>query len=483
MHQDERTITQNNETGEENGWLRLKIIVKNTSNYSFKVFEDLKHGELTIFEPVGPCDNNEFDSEKGKLIGICEKKKDTIIVYQRLRGFGPQGALFLKSKENSKFYFKLYFDLSRIPTNPRCTYIYQGGDYSMVTPIFCFPTEGDDSEYVVEYSISDPVLCNNFYHVTDTHFSDGLEDKEYANKFNYAHKCLFDRINSDDQSLGLIHTGDVCYEDEHFSDYQKYYLKAPNVRDDFKPKYLKNLYEGYGNHDKSDVIKSIHNRLENGRENTSYDQCICEINKDLINPYHYYWYWHGVCFIHLNLAPIDGKDKSGNDAKEALTYLKDVLKILGDQKPVILCFHYLIAYEFQDNPEVEFLTAQQKKDFWDVIKDYNICAILCGHIHNIFSSYRFSFIFNNEKYVTNIPCYSAGTMKPDYYGSKEAYKSTYYRFEFDDEKKKIKAYKNEITFLAEPVPQTSEYNMLGGIDITAGKKPKCDITPESAKKD
>lgn len=317
-----------------------------------------------------------------------------MILYERLNGYGPKGTLFFKAKDNEgTFYFKLYFELSISASNPRCTYIYPDGDYSMVSPIYCFPTCGDANTYTAEFTISEPVLCNNFYHVSDTHFSDGLEKKEDANRFNYVHKNIFDKINSDDLSLGLIHTGDICYQDEHFSDYRNYYLKAPSVRDDFKPKYLKNLYEGYGNHDKSDVIKSIQERHYNGWHNTSYDQCICE---DYDSPrIHYYWYWHGVCFIHLNLAPIDGKDNSGNDGNNALSYLKEVLEQWGDQKPVILCFHYLITLMIQDNPNLDFLSAQQIKDFWDVIKDYNICAILCGHVHQL-NQNDFSFKYNHE---------------------------------------------------------------------------------------
>lgn len=488
MYQDERTITPNNETDSVDPKdYRIKIIIKNTSSYDFEVDQtELESGQFISFEPIGPCATNEPDKH---ALGTCQKGQESLIIYEKYNGKGPKGTLAFKAKGNeTAFYFKLYFDLSwYYEENPRCAYIYQQGDYSMASTGCCFLTPGYYKNFTSEITIFDPVLCNNFYHVSDTHFENNLEGVKFAYIFDYVHRRLFDRINSDDQALGLIHTGDICYEDQHFEDYKKYYLKAGNVRDDFKPKYLKNLYEGYGNHDKSDVIDQIKQRHINARgyEKNSYDQCICD-DYDSENYLHYFWTWHGVRFIHLNLAPIDEKDNDGHEGYKALSYLKTALTYTGDQMPVILCFHYLIDSEYQDKPGYGFLSEQQIKDFWDAIKDYNICAIICGHLHGVGQPY-FSFVYNKELYTTNIRSYFSAII-PCRYKEKvkekeiEGYRSYYYRFQFDDENKIIKAYYYKIKIPDEAEPHELDFH-IEDIDITAGKKPTCDVKPAIPEED
>ncbi len=232
MYQDERAITpKNEEEPASNEYRKLKIIIKNTSSHDYKVYQNLCCGVLLSFESGDHCINNESDSNGFEYIGTCGMNTDTTILYERNNFKGPQGTLYFKDIDNGDtFYFKLYFDHSLQPSDPRCTYVYQQGDYSIASPICCFPVLESGSTYRSEFTISDPVLCNNFYHVSDTLFSGRLEEKEYANAFATAHEGLFDRINRDDRSLGLIHTGDICYKDERFDDYKKYYLKAGKKR-------------------------------------------------------------------------------------------------------------------------------------------------------------------------------------------------------------------------------------------------------------
>lgn len=480
MQQDERITTGNNEaTGGIFDIIRLKIIIKNQSGHSFNVDKFLKSGEEV--DGIAPLNNTESDSHENVRIGICEKDKETIYLFEQYHLKGPQGALYFTAVDHGQWKFKLYFDLSILEENPRCAYIFPYGDYSFVSPICCFPTLGDCDTYTytVEFTISDPELCkcNSFYHVTDTHFNPEFDEGDQAERFKIAHEILFDRINNDNTSLGLIHTGDITHEGQNFSQYEKYYLKAPNVQkynEESNPKYLKNLYEGYGNHDRSNVIERIKERHEHWLENDSQDQCAFEDCAS--NGLHYYWRWRGVYFIHLNLAPIDGKD--GNDA---LAYLNMILNRLyiewGKLVPVILCFHYLISLSIPEEHrhKVDFLTDQQKKDIWDVVKDYNVCAILCGHVHTMFNRYMFSFTYNGEEYRTSIPCFCAGALKPVLYKSERIIKSTYYRFEFDEENNKIVPYRNYIEFPENAPKKIREDKMKCSIDISSGKKPACDI--------
>ncbi len=483
MQQDERITTGNNEaTGGIFDIIRLKIIIKNQSGHSFNVDKFLKSGEEV--DGIAPLNNTESDSHENVRIGICEKDEETIYLFEQYHLKGPQGALYFTAVDHGQWKFKLYFDLSILEENPRCAYIFPYGDYSFVSPICCFPTLGDCDTYTytVEFTISDPELCkcNSFYHVTDTHFNPEFDEGDQAERFKIAHEILFDRINNDNTSLGLIHTGDITHEGQNFSQYEKYYLKAPNVQkynEESNPKYLKNLYEGYGNHDRSNVIERIKERHEHWLENDSQDQCAFEDCAS--NGLHYYWRWRGVYFIHLNLAPIDGKD--GNDA---LAYLNMILNRLyiewGKLVPVILCFHYLITTKIEGNGKVDFLSAKQKIDIWKVIKDYNICAILCGHVHNYDGPYDFSFHYNNTLYDTNIPCFCAGAMKLRQL-SDNRFIATYNRCEFNKDNSVITVRRNEIFFHGKEA--TTYESGLGDIDITEGKKPILKISSIPPKQD
>lgn len=475
MYQDERSITPNNEAGEGDLDPRLIMTFINTSSHRFRVYKLLNSGVFISVTPI-IIDNNESDSNDSDSVFLSDTKRELEFLFGTKDLEGPSGTLVFKAEDNEDLHFKIYFDLSILPTNPRCSYVYQQGVYSMASPICCFPDKYLPEKYTNYYrtifTISDPVLCNSFYHVSDSHFSERLKDKAFADKFTYAHRSLFDRINSDDKSLGLIHTGDVCTYDERFSDYCNFYLKAKRIEDNFEPKYLKNLYEGYGYYDKSQVIDRIRERHVNELKRTSFDQCIID-NCDSEEKLHYFWNWHGVRFIHLNLAPIDEKDTVGHEGYNALSYLKYALKYWSNRRPVILCFHYLLDY--WTSKQFGFLSEQQIKDFWDVIKDYNICAILCGQIHLANKGF-FNFIYNNEIYSTNIPYFCSGAIEPNRYETKNADMSYYNRFEFDDTMNKIRAFQNEISFPDNSDPQTHEYQ-TGYIDITEGKKPTCEIKP------
>ena len=477
MYQDERAITPNQEA--ESGDLDPRLIMNiiNTSSQRFRVYYLLKSGSCIKVTPI-VFDNKESDSDS---LFICDTKREVEFIFGTKELEGPSGTLVFQAENNEDLHFQIYFDLSILPSNPRCSYVYQQGVYSMASPICCFPEkffpEKLKNNYITTFTISDPVLCNSFYHVSDSHFSEKLKDKAFAEKFTYAHRSLFDRINSDDKSLGLIHTGDVCTYDECFSDYCNFYLKAKRIEDNFEPKYLKNLYEGYGYYDKSQVIDRIRERHEIDLTRKTFDQCIFE-GCDSEEKLHYYWTWHGVRFIHLNLAPIDEKDTVGHEGYNALSYLKYVLNIWGNRRPVILCFHYLLGYWTQLSKAYGFLSEQQIKDFWDVIKDYNICAILCGQVHLV-NQGLFNFKYNNDIYTTNIPCYCSGAIEPHREETKNADMSYYNRFEFDDTMNKIRAFQNEISFPDNSDPQTHEYQ-TGYIDITEGKKPTCDINPVPA---
>ncbi len=380
-----------------NSGIKLKIVINNKdSKITYNITEHLWNGERIS------------NLEK------CPPNEEKTIEYEGYHSKGPKGCLDFYANDNSNYKFRLYFELSYSSSNPRCSYIYQQNDYSMVYPVVCFPVYNEEEKYYkVEYTISKPKKCTNFYHISDTHFSDGIGN--VSDMFFNANSFLFQKINGDDLALGLIHTGDICYQDESFALYRNLYLKKPihtfPMYQIFEGVYLKNLYEGYGNHDKKKVINSIKERhirstIEED-DSEAYDQSPLDLILDEENKLHYRWRWHNVHFIHLNLAPIDGEDASGNKGYNALTFLKKQLDNIGTEEPVILCFHYYMRIWVQEKETLNFMKEEDIFKFWDTIKGYNICAMLNGHIHGMEHG-NFDFKYNETKYYTNVPCFCAG---------------------------------------------------------------------------
>lgn len=109
------------------------------------------------------------------------------------------------------------------------------------------------------------------------------------------------------------------------------------------------------------------------------------------NGFHYAWQWNGVHFICVNLCPADTTDPetpftygkpgpgSWNDPLAALKFLKEYLRNVGRDDPVIIWQHYGYCEGF--NFDWYWWSAKQRRAFYDAVKDYNIVALLHGHTH------------------------------------------------------------------------------------------------------
>lgn len=106
---------------------------------------------------------------------------------------------------------------------------------------------------------------------------------------------------------------------------------------------------------------------------------------------HYSWDWQDVHFVHLNVFPANENcsscppDASYIDPYDALSFLQKDLKLnvindhsvqVSDRRPIVLVHHYGF-----NAPGLRDWSEQQRVDYWNTIKDYNVLAILVGHTH------------------------------------------------------------------------------------------------------
>jgi len=134
------------------------------------------------------------------------------------------------------------------------------------------------------------------------------------------------------------------------------------------------VYEGYGNHDCLDptVPEGIkaRNRIRPGLSNISS------------NGYHYSWDWDFLHLVCLNLFPANEVDnqKPPHDPRHSLDFLVDDLarNVGRSGRPVIVCHHYGV-----DGNSNLWWSDQQRTNFFEALKNYNVVEILSGHTHNV----------------------------------------------------------------------------------------------------
>ncbi|MFA6118959.1 MAG: metallophosphoesterase [Parachlamydiales bacterium] len=162
------------------------------------------------------------------------------------------------------------------------------------------------------------------------------------------------------------------------------------------------VFEGYGNHDNLAWLEwvqdSIKYRNQNRKENINISE----------NGLHYSWDWEGVHFIQLNIYPGDSEE-----AEQSLTFLKyDLQNNLKDPKTPLVLFHH---YGF-DGYSDDWWTSEERENYYQVIKDYNVAAIFQGHQHSVF-----------HIVWKGIDVFSSGAMKDN----------SYFVCQIDDKKLKI----------------------------------------------
>jgi len=183
---------------------------------------------------------------------------------------------------------------------------------------------------------------------------------------------------------GVIHAGDVLdgYEglenewrhfETHFGlDGSDGWLNFP-------------VYEGYGNHDTHFPLASIAGLISARNEHRpgvthvsapyTYPQDGGRYAGSSVDGVHYAWKWGPVHFVQTNMRVGDGTDRFA--AAGSLSFLRDYLEnVVGDTGAAVVIIHHLnIIMQETEWPEADRLA------YYDLIKDYNIVAILHGHQH------------------------------------------------------------------------------------------------------
>jgi hypothetical protein len=198
---------------------------------------------------------------------------------------------------------------------------------------------------------------------------------------------LTSKLKSDSRYRGLIVAGDLTMNSnrEEFD----FYLNSIKGMTRF-------IYDGVGNHDfyQASDLQRIGAAFKPGilpipeeiRENVKTRKRTTP--KSLERGHHYSWDWGDVHFVQLNLYPGNSPGKVGKhdsstvlmDPFNSLQFLADDLraKVGTSGRPVVLTHHYgLEPFSCQD----DWWTAAERSAYWDVIADYNVIAIISGHLH------------------------------------------------------------------------------------------------------
>jgi hypothetical protein len=128
------------------------------------------------------------------------------------------------------------------------------------------------------------------------------------------------------------------------------------------------VYEGYGNHDLgASVLPGIcaRNPSRPGVSNFA------------TNGYHYSWDWDSLHLVCLNLFPGDSSDNSLESNLSLFFLEEDLARNVGDSgRPVLIYQHYGF-----DDMSCRWWSDQERTNYFEVIKKYNVIAIFAGHNH------------------------------------------------------------------------------------------------------
>jgi cytolysin (calcineurin-like family phosphatase) len=185
------------------------------------------------------------------------------------------------------------------------------------------------------------------------------------------------------------------------------------------------VFEGYGNHD-FDVLEhtpSPYNGQAPARDIVSIRNKVRATWPEMrrfaaANAGHYSWDWDSTHFVHVNLVASDAiamntDDDSGTqmerDPQGALTFLQQDLaaEVGASCRPVIVIMHYGFD-PFSD--EGRWWDEAQRLAFLDVVRPYNVVAILHGHVHET-RAYSMTDAWgkNYDVFSLGSPFYNQGT--------------------------------------------------------------------------
>lgn len=164
---------------------------------------------------------------------------------------------------------------------------------------------------------------------------------------------------------GVIHLGDITNDgkQEQWAMFVRDYgLTGKDGRLTYP------VYETFGNHDggpKSPVRDGI-------RQRNLHRVGLTAIST---NGLHYCWDWDGIRFVSLGVAP--GSTAHPYDPEYSMEFLEEVLqKHVKKGQPVILLHHFGF-----DPHSLGWWSEERRSEYYDLIKDQNVLAIIHGHAH------------------------------------------------------------------------------------------------------
>jgi predicted phosphodiesterase len=127
------------------------------------------------------------------------------------------------------------------------------------------------------------------------------------------------------------------------------------------------VYEAFGNHDSDLVRKGV-------RERNKSRVGIKDLSD---NGLHYSWDWNNIHFVCLGVRP--GVTKHPYDPDHSIEFLeKDLTKnVAKSGRPVILMHHF----GFDKAHSLNWWTDEERTNYYNIIKDYNVIGIIHGHAH------------------------------------------------------------------------------------------------------
>jgi hypothetical protein len=198
--------------------------------------------------------------------------------------------------------------------------------------------------------------------------------------------------------VGVIHVGDILESG----------LEAPLTKPQTLAKQLENyvkdfgllgnevgtlvklpVYEAYGNHDQDGYLKEISDAIAsrsdqlpgiNGRSGTfTYVNAFGNIT---VTGVHYAWKWGPIHFVQGNIRSGDGMDRMPSSGSYGFirNYLET--KVGSSGEPVMVVVHYSPNTGTDTGvPQSLEWPLADKQAFYDLLVQYNVIGIICGHTH------------------------------------------------------------------------------------------------------
>ncbi|SMF43118.1 metallophosphoesterase family protein [Pseudobacteriovorax antillogorgiicola] len=221
-----------------------------------------------------------------------------------------------------------------------------------------------------------------FLATADCQFENGNQDRKQSSNETFLR--MFQRLDRDPGLHGVLVAGDLT-QNSRKDEFEWYLSSIASHRED--------VFEGLGNHDVE--RPSFGQRLACGLGLGScvYPDVIAQTldektrntSLNLKQKPHYSWLWSSVQLVHLNVFPADepAPQFPNISPQRSLSFLKKVLQdqVHDKTQQIVLVHHYGFDPFSKGAYGEEWWTESQRRAYWEVLAEYNVAAIITGHVH------------------------------------------------------------------------------------------------------